>query len=99
LVLPWCQEVALARAWENKVFFVTVNRTGSEKRGGRKELKFTGRSQVVTPGGEILFRLGEDEKALKMVEIDPAASDNKAITEHNEIISDRRTDLYGPLVE
>lgn len=99
LVLPWCQKVALARAFENKVFFATTNRTGTEARGGRTEMKFTGQSQVVTPGGEILFRLTEDEEAIKVVEIDPAEADNKAATPRNNIFTDRRTKLYHPLLD
>jgi predicted amidohydrolase len=99
LVLPWCQEVALARSCENRVFFVTANRTGSESRGGKRELRFTGQSQVVTPTGNLLFRLAQDEETLKLVEIDPSVADNKAVTVHNDIFGDRRTELYGPLVE
>lgn len=99
LVLPWCQKIALARAWENRVFFVTVNRTGAEQRGTLGRLEFTGQSQVVTPDGEILFRLGEDEEALKVVEFDPADANDKMATEYNDVLGDRRTELYGPLVE
>lgn len=99
LILPWCQQIALARAWENKVYFVTTNRTGSENRGDRGELRFTGQSQVVTPSGELLFRLGEEESALKIVEIEPTLADDKSATELNDIFKDRRLDLYGPLLD
>ena len=99
LVLPWCQKVALARAWENRVFFVTANRTGIEKRGNLEELRFTGQSQAVTPDGELLFRLGEDEEALKIIEIDPTLADMKDVTPRNNILTDRRPELYSPLTE
>lgn len=99
LVLPWCQTIALARAWENRVFFVTANRTGVEKRGDFDELRFTGQSQVVTPDGELLFRLGEDEECLKVVEIDPAQADIKDVTPRNNVIADRRPELYSALTE
>lgn len=99
LVLPWCQKVALARALENKVFFLTANRTGVECRGDKDELKFTGQSQIVSPSGEILFRLGEDEEAGKVVEIDPSDADNKQVTPYNHVLDDRRPELYGRIVE
>jgi len=98
LVLPWCQKIALARAWENRVFFVTANRTGQEERGGREPLDFTGQSQAVAPSGELLFRMAENEQALHIIDVDPSLADNKQVTLHNDIMKDRRTDLYGPLL-
>ncbi len=99
LVLPWCQKIALARAWENRIFFVTANRTGVEERGGLEALRFTGQSQVAAPDGEVLFRLGEDEEALKVADIDPARADAKEVTRRNDILGDRRPELYSPLTE
>jgi len=59
LVLPFCQEAMITRAIENGVFIITANRTGTEHRGGKESLTFTGQSQIVNPRGEVLFRLGE----------------------------------------
>jgi predicted amidohydrolase len=99
LVLPWCQQVALARAWENRVFFLTANRTGSERSDALGELVFTGQSQLISPEGEILFRLDSEEEALQVVEIDSGLADIKEVNERNHVLRDRRTDLYGPLLE
>lgn len=94
LVLPvYGQEVPRTRAIENRVFFVTANRFGGEERGDKK-INFTGESQVVNPKGEVLFRAAPAGEVLKIIEIDPAEADNKKVTELNDLLLDRRTDLY-----
>ena len=50
LVLTFCQQTMLARCIENKVFAITANRYGMDKRP-QGTLKFTGKSQIVAPGG------------------------------------------------
>ena len=47
------------RALENRVYTVTANRTGTERRGARgsasaSAVAFTGRSQVVDPDGIVV---------------------------------------------
>src|SRR5262249_55396179 len=62
LVMPWCQAAMLTRSLENRVFSITANRTGSEPKPDGSTTTFTGRSQVVSPRGELLLRapqLGE----------------------------------------
>ncbi|HET57663.1 MAG TPA: acyltransferase [Deltaproteobacteria bacterium] len=98
LVLPFCQDAMKTRCLENRVFAVTANRTGVEKRGG-KVLSYTGMSQITGPEGAIIHRCGgEDERAL-VVEIDPARADNKAINEYNDIFRDRRPEYYAMLLK
>jgi len=96
LVLPYCQDAMKTRAIENRVFIATVNRTGREERGG-PWYEFTGRSQVVNPKGEVLIRLGEDEDRAETVEVDLAQALDKKMTERNQLLSDRRPDLYGEI--
>lgn len=96
LVLPYCQDAMVTRAIENRVFIVTANRTGEEARGGRK-FKFTGRSQIVTPKGEVLLRADGDEEGVGMVAIDPADASDKAATDLNDLFKDRRVELYGEI--
>jgi len=93
LVLPWCQQAMLTRSLENRVFSVTCNRTGREVNGER-DFYFTGTSQVVTPKGEILFRLDEVEEAVRVVEIEVLDADDKNITRYNNILRDRRGESY-----
>jgi predicted amidohydrolase len=66
---------------------------GTERRAGQ-ELTFTGRSQVVTPRGEILTRADVVGEGVFVVEIDPMLARNKTITDVNDVLGDRRPELY-----
>ncbi len=93
LVLTFCQQTMLARCIENKVFAITANRYGVDKRP-QGSLKFTGNSQVVAPGGLLLHRAASQRDALFITEIDPDDANNKMITQHNDVLSDRRPEFY-----
>ena len=93
LVLPWCQQAMLTRSLENGVFSATSNRTGTDRNGG-KELHFTGMSQIVDTKGQIIHRMNKVEESVFVTEIDPLKSENKDITEFNNLFLDRRTELY-----
>ena len=99
LVLPYCQAAMVTRCLENRVFAVTANRTGTEQRSGKKELKFTGSSQMVNPLGQILVRASAQDNETRVVEIDPAAAKNKKINDYNELFKDRRADLYRKITD
>lgn len=94
LILPFCQTAMFARAVENRVFTVTANRTGEESRIKSRTCRFTGGSIVYSPKGEVLLHLNEDEERLAVVEICPSDALNKRITERNDLLADRRPDLY-----
>jgi predicted amidohydrolase len=96
LVLPWCQDAMRTRCIENRIFAVTCNRTGTEARAGTR-LRFTGRSQVVDPRGQVLVRAGENDTGLQLVRIDPRVADDKRITSRNDLFEDRRPELYKAL--
>jgi len=93
LVLHYAQQTTVTRALENGIFWILCNRIGTETRNG-EELTFTGRSQVVAPRGEILASAGRDEEAMKVVEIDPHLADDKEIFRNNDLLKDRRPELY-----
>lgn len=93
LVLPYCQRAAYAHAVSNRVFIVLSNRTGSEKRAGHK-LTFTGQSIAYSPGGQVLCDFDAIEESVKIIEIDPKAARAKFVTERNNVITDRRPNLY-----
>ena len=78
------------RAMENRVFWLLGNRCGAQG-----ELTFTGGSQIVAPNGAILADAGRDTTELITAVIDPGLSDDKHISRYNEILHDRRTDLYS----
>ena len=93
LVLPWCQQAMLTRSLENGVFSITSNRIGDEKNEG-KELHFTGMSQIIDTKGQIIHRMNKVEESVFVTEIDPLKSEDKDITEFNNLLLDRRTELY-----
>lgn len=93
LVLPWCQQAMVTRSLENRVFSITSNRTGLEKNGD-SELYFTGMSQILNTKGEILTAFNKIEEGIKIVSIDPDESKNKDITDYNNILKDRREEMY-----
>jgi predicted amidohydrolase len=93
LVLPYCQDAMQTRALENGVFTVTANRIGSEKLG-KVHLHFTGQSQMTDPKGKIIFRGPENKPTLHIAEIDPEKALDKAITDHNDLLADRRPAYY-----
>jgi predicted amidohydrolase len=94
LVLPYCPDAMPVRCLENRVYAVTANRIGVEERRKGQLLKFIGRSEIVSPDGKILTRAPEDEEIVMQVNIDPRAADDKKINQYNDIIKDRREDIY-----
>jgi predicted amidohydrolase len=98
LVLPLCQQAMTTRSLENGVFSATANRIGTEARGGKKPLTFTGRSQILDPMGQALAGLGENETGVAVVAIDPAKAHDKKITEQNDRLKDRRPEHYRALL-
>ncbi len=88
LVLPYAQKAMWTRSVENRIFTVLANRIG-EERG----LKYTGKSQIVSPTGGILASIDEQE-GLIMANLDLSLAENKDITEKNNLFIDRRVDLY-----
>lgn len=92
LVTPYCPDAMVTRAIENRVFVITADRCGDEVRG-EKNFHFIGKSQIVAPNAQILARCGE-EKCVRVMEIDPAMAMDKKITIHNDLMAERRPELY-----
>jgi len=99
LVLPQCQKAMVTRSLENGVFTITANRVGSESRGGKDTLQFTGKSQIVDGSGQCLTRLGVDETGVTITDIIPEEARNKRIALRNDRFKDRRPRFYTRLVE
>ncbi|NIM20646.1 MAG: hypothetical protein GTO51_10520 [Candidatus Latescibacteria bacterium] len=97
LILPWGQDAMRTRSIENRVFSITANRIGTEKRGNLS-LSFSGRSQIVDPKGNILASAGERSESLKIVEIDAREAQDKMVTANNDLFKDRKVSLYKSLV-
>jgi predicted amidohydrolase len=94
LVLGHCQQAMLTRSLENGVFSVTANRFGTDRRP-HGEVRFTGRSQIVGPRGELLYRAPSQREVVHVMEIDPARARDKAITPRNRLLRDRRPEFYA----
>lgn len=97
LVLQYCQRAMFARSVENGVFTITANRIGTENRTDRS-LTFTGASQVLGPRGETLAQAPNDSETVITVEVDLSTANDKRLTEYNNLLADRRTELYGALL-
>lgn len=95
LVHPHCPEAMITRSLENRVFSATANRTGAEARGGKEKIRFTGRSQVVSPAGERLLAMGAEEEGLRVAGVDVALARDKRVTPRNDILRDRRPEFYA----
>lgn len=93
LVLHLCQDAMVTRAVENSLYTITCNRTGAD-RVGEEEIRFTGKSRMVAPIGEVLLEARAEDEILLLADIDPATARDKLITPHNDIIDDRRPELY-----
>ncbi len=99
LVLPSCQQAMFTRSLENGVFSATANRIGTEARGGKEPLLFTGGSQILDNRGKTLTSLEEDKTSISVVDIDVEQARDKGITSLNDRFLDRRPELYGRLME
>ncbi len=99
LVLPHCPDAMITRSIENRVFSITSDRIGFDERGGKERLQFIGRSQIVSPQGEVLYRASDAKEEMKVMDIDPREARKKGLNRHNDLIKDRRADLYATLLE
>lgn len=97
LVLPLCQAAMVTRSIENRVFSVVANRAGADAREGLDPVRFTGGSRIIGPDGEVLIDFDRDEDAVRAVEIEPKLAEDKHVASGNEIIAERRPELYRAL--
>jgi len=91
-------ELTRLRALENHVYYLAVNRVGTER-----GVTFPGGSVAAGPSGELLAELGAEPMSF-MVEMDLASADaNRVIKAPGsyefDYVADRRPDAYAPLRE
>lgn len=96
LVLPHCPDAMVTRCLENRVFSVTANRIGSEARGGKPELRFIGKSGIVSPKGEIIRRAATNEEEVGIVDVNVSDARQKSINPYNDLLRDRQPKYYSP---
>lgn len=90
LVLPWAPEGMKIRSLENRVFSATADRVGVER-----GLGFIGQSQIVSPNGSLLTRLGRTEVRAAVATIQPWTAQDKKVHPACDLFADRRPRLYG----
>ena len=98
LVLPYCQDAMVTRCLENKIYAITSNRTGYEDRSG-KRFSYTGKSQITSPDGSILYRAAPDSDEIGIVEMDISKARDKRANIYNDLFADRRVEYYQDLVK
>jgi predicted amidohydrolase len=90
--------ITVARAAENRIYLLTANRVGKERRG-----EFCGWSQIVDPYGTRLAEADEREETLLVGEVDVEKARDKDYVIPGEyelyLFGHRRPELYGALVE
>ncbi len=96
LVFPNAQEAMRVRALENRLYTVTANRTGTERRAGGT-VPFTGRSQIVDPLGEVVARASKTAQVAMAVDCDLAVARDKRLTARTPLFTNRRPAFYRSL--
>lgn len=89
----------VARAWENHVYYLAVNRTGEEA-----GFRYIGRSSAADYLGNLLHVAPEDADETFLITVDPAAARQKRVVHCHGVyeidrVNWRRPEFYGPLVE
>ena len=87
------------RAMENHVYYMAVNRVGTER-----GFRFIGKSKICNPSGEVLALANHEQEAILYAEIDPALARRKRVIRvpgKHEIdrFADRRPEMYGRITE
>ena len=93
LVMPHCPDAMVTRCLENRVFAATADRVGRENRSGL-ELRYIGKSEIVSPRGEILQRLGEEKPGIAVADLDLTLASDKKINQYNDLFRGRKVEQY-----
>lgn len=89
-VLPFCPHAMRTRRIENRIFAVTADRIGRER-----ELKYMGRSEIVDTKGRFLYCASSNREEVVVRKIDLREAANERMTPVNDIIQDRRPEMYA----
>ena len=81
-----------ARAIENGIFIVAVNRVGVDEAEDGKQTSFFGHSSIIDPWGEVVLEIG-DYEAVVTAQID--LEEVERAQQKLPVLRDRRPDVYG----
>lgn len=87
-----------ARAIENKLYIAVANRAGCEQ-GGGEEVLFKGNSTVYGYNGAELARADAEHDVVLYTDIEPGKTHDKSFNPLNDILRDRRPEMYGALTQ
>lgn len=87
-----------ARAIENKVYVAVANRAGTESREG-EELLFKGNSAIYGYNGAEMAKASAIDDEVIYAEIMPQHTRDKSFNALNDVLRDRRPDLYSIIAE
>lgn len=84
-----------ARALENHIYFMSVNRVGTER-----GISFIGNSKICDPSGKVIASASGTEETIISAEIDPRRSRQKHLVNIPGVhevhrVEDRRPEMYG----
>jgi predicted amidohydrolase len=77
------------RCIENRIFAITADRVGRER-----DLKYIGRSEILDTKGRILYCASSNREEVVVREINLREAANKRMTSMNDLIHDRRPEVY-----
>jgi predicted amidohydrolase len=97
LVFAQAQTAMRTRAFENRLYVATANRTGTETRKGGR-VPFTGRSQIVDTMGDVMAKGSKTEEVALAVTCDLAKARDKALTVMTHLFTSRRPRFYRRLL-
>jgi predicted amidohydrolase len=81
----------MAAASSNRVFIAAADRCGSER-----GVDWVGGSAIIAPSGFPLAGPGLPGPGVLRASIDVAEARDKRVSERNDVLADRRVDVYGP---
>jgi len=90
--------VSAARAWENHIYYLAVNRVGTES-----GFTYIGKSSAADYLGDVLHWAPENEEAIWTFDVDPIAARQKRVVTcagayEIDRVNWRRPEMYGPLL-
>ena len=97
LVFANAQQAMLTRSIENRVYTITANRTGTEKRPGGT-VPFTGRSQIVNAHGIVIVRATKTAEVAMAADLDLKVARDKSLTARTHLFRPRQPRFYRELV-
>jgi predicted amidohydrolase len=86
-----------ARAAEVRAWVLSANKVGTLSASHASV--YAGGSSIVAPDGTVVARASDDAEEIIYADVCPALADDKSAGGGDDLVRDRRPELYGPLLE